>query len=119
VSLSSEWFYYHLTPRGWVEGTERLDFGAGVERPAPDDRVLTVVFHEYLSSIYSPPGREAYVQWQHPDALLAKEYEIRFGPPPHWQVDQVSIRPLTDPSGRFEALRKRLAGSGSEKQAKP
>jgi hypothetical protein len=91
MSLSSEWFYYHLTPRGWVEGTEQLDFGAGVERPVPDDRVMTVVFHESLSSIFSQPARSAYVEWRHSASRSIKRLQERFGAPPHWNVSDLAI----------------------------
>lgn len=56
MSASNECFTWHLTPRGWEEGTEKLDFGT-TERPVPADTVLTLEFHERMSSIYSPPER--------------------------------------------------------------
>ena len=52
MSASNEWSEYHLTPNGWVEGSEKLDFSR-TERPAPADRVLTVRQHDYLSSSFS------------------------------------------------------------------
>lgn len=54
MSLSNEWFEYHLTPAGWIAGTEKLDSGTR-NVPVPTDRVLTVQFHDSRSSIYSKP----------------------------------------------------------------
>ena len=56
MSASNEYSIWHLTPRGWEEGTEKLDFGT-TERPVPPDAVLTLEYHERYSSIYSAPER--------------------------------------------------------------
>jgi hypothetical protein len=54
MSASNEWWEYHLTPRGWIDGTEKTDF-ALTEKAPPEDRVATYKFSEFLSSIYSKP----------------------------------------------------------------
>jgi hypothetical protein len=41
MSLSKEYQDEHLTPKGWVEGTESLDFG-GTIVAVPDNCVMTV-----------------------------------------------------------------------------
>lgn len=53
MTLSKEWWEYHLTPNGWVVGDERLDFGGIEKRPVPADRVLTIRETEIISSSHS------------------------------------------------------------------
>lgn len=52
MPASHERFEYHLTPSGWVEGSEYLDVGSH-ERPTPPDRVLTVERIEIMPSTFS------------------------------------------------------------------
>ena len=78
MSASNEWFEYHLTPGGWTEGSEKLDFG-GTERPVPGDRVLTVRQHDYLSSTFSKPERWSTIEWRHPDRKLIDRLTAKFG----------------------------------------
>jgi hypothetical protein len=69
MSASNEWSEYHLTPGGWVEGSEKLDFNRS-ERPAPVDRVLTVRQHDYLSSSFSKLDQWSSIEWHHQDHTL-------------------------------------------------
>lgn len=39
---SYEWTERHLTPNGWVRGSEKTDFSPSTEVAPPVDRVLTV-----------------------------------------------------------------------------
>jgi hypothetical protein len=57
---------YHLTPSGWVEGTERYfgDIQRNVDPPA--DRVLTMVGRIYQSSGWSPEDRSIREEWRSP-----------------------------------------------------
>lgn len=43
MKLGSEWTAYHLTPRGWVMGDKQREFAPLLSRPAPPDRVLSMV----------------------------------------------------------------------------
>ena len=53
MSASDEWWEWHLTPRGWIEGDEKLDHQPRVQRVEPPvDRVLTVCVHDYWPSVY-------------------------------------------------------------------
>jgi hypothetical protein len=52
MSASNEWWEWHLTPAGWVRGSEKLDH-ADTDVAPPLDRVLTVLHEEYLSSSFS------------------------------------------------------------------
>lgn len=57
MSASNEWWEYHLTLDGWVEGSEKVDFAGLKEREAPAKIILTLEFHERMSSMYSPIDR--------------------------------------------------------------
>ncbi len=50
--LSDEYYIMHLTPHGWVDGTEKTANGM-VERPLPNDAVLTLTFHETIRGLLS------------------------------------------------------------------
>ena len=52
MALSNEWWEDHLTTRGWVKGSERLDCGS-TKRETPADRVLTIRHAEYAASRFS------------------------------------------------------------------
>ena len=49
MAASDEWTEWHLTPRGWERGSERVDVGNVTPRDPPADRVLTVRYREYSS----------------------------------------------------------------------
>lgn len=40
--VSNEWWEYHLTPEGWVNGDYKLDMGRVVTSPTPENRLLTI-----------------------------------------------------------------------------
>ena len=61
--LSDEYFTMHLTPHGWLEGTEKTADGM-VERPMPDSTVLSLTFHETVSGILSYPEQWVDVKCQ-------------------------------------------------------
>ena len=61
--LSDEYFIMHLTPHGWVEGTEKTADGM-MERPMPDSTVLSLTFHEMVSSILSQPKQWVDVKYR-------------------------------------------------------
>ena len=61
--LSDEYYIMHLTPHGWVEGTEQTS-RSSVTRPIPDDVVLTLSFHETINGILSQPEYKVDVTYQ-------------------------------------------------------
>lgn len=81
MSLSNEWTEWHLTPAGWVRGTEKEDFRT-IEREPPPDRVKTVVWKEKLSSIYSKPDRGHSETWSSQDKAAVARFQTKFGPAP-------------------------------------
>ncbi|TVZ48644.1 hypothetical protein [Olleya sp. Hel_I_94] len=48
MALSKEYTYWHLTQNGWVSGDSKTDFNRW-SITAPDDTVLTVVYHEKVT----------------------------------------------------------------------
>lgn len=48
MSLSHEWFEFHLTPNGWVDGSCRIDFSGVQEKDTPEDSLLSIRIHERL-----------------------------------------------------------------------
>ncbi|GAA0029113.1 hypothetical protein [Bradyrhizobium ottawaense] len=81
MSLSNEWTEWHLTPAGWVRGTEKEDFRT-VHRDPPPDRVKTVVWRERLSSRFSKVDSGHSEQWRSNDGAAIATLEAKFGPPP-------------------------------------
>ena len=67
---------YHLTPTGWVIGTDRF-FGAGKEVPPPADRVLTIVGKIYQSSGWSPEERWSREVWRSPNISEQELVELQ------------------------------------------
>ena len=61
--LSDEYYIMHLTPHGWVEGTEKTARGM-VERSVPDDVVFSLTFHETVSGILSHPEQRVDMKYQ-------------------------------------------------------
>jgi hypothetical protein len=53
MAASNEWTEFHLTSNGWIEGSERLDFGNTKLVEPPKDRVLTRIYREYMPSTFS------------------------------------------------------------------
>jgi hypothetical protein len=82
LSASNEWFEYHLTPQGWVDGSEKIDFSGVKEKEPPADRVLTLRFHEYMSSGFSPIDKWCDEQFRHEDKLLVNKLLEQFGEVP-------------------------------------
>jgi hypothetical protein len=79
MSYSKEWTEWHLTPAGWLRGSERTD-GVGVElKPDPEDRVLTKRWTEEQSSPYSSMERYETTIWRSGDEEAIKRYLEQYG----------------------------------------
>lgn len=78
MSASHEWTEWHLTPAGWVRGTEKEDFRT-VEREPPPDRVLSCRYHDYLSSPFSKPDRYVREEWRGGDKALIEQLLKQYG----------------------------------------
>lgn len=81
MPISHERFEYHLTPDGWIAGSEHLDFGSK-ERPIPPDRVLTVDRIETMSSSFSKVEVEFKETYRSETSAVVEELIIKFGEHP-------------------------------------
>ena len=81
MAASNEWTDYHLTPQGWVRGSERRDTGQPVTRAPPQDRVLTARYKETCNG-YGPVHESQDTQWESDDTKRVEELLAEFGPPP-------------------------------------
>ncbi len=82
MAASNEWTEWHLTPKGWVSGSTRVDSVGVTSAAPPDDRVLTVSYREHLSSSYSRLERLSTEKWRASDDALVQRLLARWGPPP-------------------------------------
>ncbi|MGM9480287.1 translation initiation factor 1 [Roseateles sp. NT4] len=78
MSASNEWTDWHLTPAGWVKGTESTDFG-GTVRERPADAVCTYRWREHLSSTYSKVERGLDEIWRSTDKVAIQALTAKFG----------------------------------------
>jgi hypothetical protein len=81
MSASNEWTEWHLTPAGWVRGSERMDFAQLQSRPTPLDRVLTVTNKE-VGNGYGPIHASQQEDWRSDDADAVAELLVKFGKAP-------------------------------------
>ena len=85
MSLSKECQEYHLTPRGWIEGSFKGDVLGGKEEVAtPKDRVLTILCYDERTSIHSEPFFYDRVAWKAEDEDIIIRLQKRFGKHPDW-----------------------------------
>ncbi len=85
MSFSKESQEYHLTPNGWVMGSFKGDaLGGAEERPIPEERVLTIVCTDEISSPYSSPRYYDNVIWESKNHKLIKELKKKWGDKPDW-----------------------------------
>ncbi len=61
--LSDEYYIMHLTPHGWVDGTEKTADGM-VEHPMPDDTVFSLTFHETVRGLFTQKERWMEVEYR-------------------------------------------------------
>jgi hypothetical protein len=66
LALSNEYREWHLTPDGWVAGTDKHDFGfrEGKEVESPANRLLTVKCGVKMSSLFSGPEEYRHELWR-------------------------------------------------------
>jgi len=81
MAATNEWTAYHLTRDGWVEGDKQRDFAPLLRRPAPPDRVLSIVYKETGSGYGSVRGSSREL-WRGDDEAKITELLAQFGPAP-------------------------------------
>jgi hypothetical protein len=78
MSASHEWAEYHLTPSGWVDGTDKHDFGYTQKVETPDNTVLSYICGSRMGSTFSKIEHYKRVVWRGDDeeliAALLKKY---------------------------------------------
>lgn len=85
MSLSKECQEFHLTPRGWVEGSFKGDVLGGTKDVAiPIDRVLTISCYDERTTIFSKPFYYDHVDWEADDKEAIRELKKKFGEKPDW-----------------------------------
>ncbi len=82
MSASDEWTEYHLTPKGWETGSDRVDGQGETLKDPPADRVLTVRWREYLGSVYGKMKRYHEEVWKSDDVTAISALRKQFGEPP-------------------------------------
>ena len=61
--LSDEYYIMHLTPHGWVDGTENTSKGM-VERPMPNNAVISLTFHETVRGLLAQKEQRVEVEYR-------------------------------------------------------
>lgn len=82
MSASNEWTEWHLTPRGWERGSEKIDFGEARIKAAPSDCVLSLRYREYMSSVHSKTDRSCAEIWRSNNENSISELITKFGEAP-------------------------------------
>jgi hypothetical protein len=72
MSASNEWTEWHLTPGGWLRGSEKEDSGGTKLVPKPDQCVMTVRHREYLSSSFSKLEKTDETVWASEDDSIVE-----------------------------------------------
>lgn len=85
MSLSKECQEYHLTPRGWIEGSFKGDvIGGSKEVPTPADRVLTIACYDEIPSAFAKSYFHDQIVWQSEDKRLIEQLKVNWGERPNW-----------------------------------
>ena len=85
MALSKECQEYHLTPRGWEEGSFKGDaLGGSKKVETPPDRVLTIWCYDQQSSAFSKPYFYEQVHWKCDDEDLIAQLKKKYGNRPDW-----------------------------------
>ena len=61
--LSDEYYIMHLTPHGWMDGTEKTA-DRMEKRPVPNDAVFSLTFHETVRGILSQKEQWVEVEYR-------------------------------------------------------
>jgi hypothetical protein len=90
MSASNEWDEWHLTPEGWIQGSEKVDFAGVTERPTPEARIATFRHCSYMGSIHSKVQITWDEQWRREGVDLEPLY-AKFGKYPK-SVDATKLK---------------------------
>ena len=105
MSLSKECQEYHLTPRGWAEGSYKKDaLGESKYMEIPEDRALTIACYDVLSSLYSKQSFYDRVIWESEDNDLIRRLIQKYGKRPNWFGYEMMKRFSITPSNSLTAF---------------
>lgn len=82
MSLSKEWTEWHLTPRGWESGSERIDFSGITSKEPPVDRVVTYRWIEEQTSAFSRMHCKHEKVWEAGDKAAINQLLKQYGGAP-------------------------------------
>ena len=72
MAVSREWTEWHLTPTGWVSGSNRRSGEGNVWRDEPEDRVITFVYQHQPQVKVEESWRSKVVPEEQIQDLLAR-----------------------------------------------
>lgn len=76
----NEWTEWHLTPRGWEQGSQKREYGDQIkEVEAPQDRVLTCRYHENVTINSVWMQKHTIKIWKDSDQQLVDKLIEQFG----------------------------------------
>jgi len=85
MSLSKEYQEYHLTPKGWIEGSFKADlFGGSLQKEIPKDRVLTIRCYDEITHPKAKPHLYDKIVWKLDDEERITTLKNKFGEKPKW-----------------------------------
>lgn len=83
MSASNEWTEWHLTPRGWERGSEKMDGSLGKQLVDPPvDRVLTMQYFEW-SGFGAKVQKGTNKEWRSDNEEEIQKLLKQFGECPH------------------------------------
>jgi hypothetical protein len=79
MSERHEWTEWHLTPRGWESGSNRIDPNNVTEKEIPVDRVISYRYREFMSSSFSKMDISLREVWNSQNKSVIKNFIQEFG----------------------------------------
>lgn len=79
IAASNEWIEYHLTPRGWEEGSRKDDGQPIKERPIPPDRVKSAKDIEYQAHGLADVEQSIEITFRSDDRAQVQALTEKFG----------------------------------------
>jgi len=79
MAASYEWTEWHLTPEGWVRGSNRVDINVVTEVPLPRNRVATFRYSEKMTSPFSDADKYVDEIWMSDQKEVVEGLKKQFG----------------------------------------
>ena len=91
MDFSHEWTDWHLTPKGWVKGSYKVDFKEEIDVVAPKNRVLTRRYEEIITSVSAPLKIVKSNVWDNGDTEMIKRLYKKYQFPNSLSVEKHSL----------------------------